>query len=100
MFENAELGHSVDKATFKEAAEVLRPRLLEAQRQLAAAPFAVVLVIDGLPAGGKSETVNALLEWLDARGVQVHRHRDLTDEEKQAPPMWRYRRGPPTAGRI
>lgn len=100
MFENAELGHSVDKATFKAETEALRLRLLEAQKQLAGAPFAVVVVIDGLPAAGKSETVNALLGWLDPRGIQVHAHRELTDEEKQRPPMWRYWRALPAVGRV
>ncbi len=100
MFENAELGQSVDKPTFKKEAELLRTRLLEAQTRLASAPFAVALVIDGLPAAGKSETVNGLLEWLDARGIQVHAQRDLTDEERQRPPMWRYWRSLPAAGRI
>ena len=39
MFENAELGHTTDKDTYKQAVPVLRAELLEAQKELATAPF-------------------------------------------------------------
>jgi len=37
MFENAELGHRVDKPTYEREAPRLRAALLEAQRELAEA---------------------------------------------------------------
>jgi polyphosphate:AMP phosphotransferase len=100
MFENAELGHTLDKADYKQQLPALRSALLEAQRQLAEAPFSVIIVVNGMPAAGKSETVNTLLEWLDARGIQTHAHRKLSDEERQRPPLWRYWRDLPARGRI
>ena len=99
MFENAELGHTIDKETYEQAVPLLRASLLEAQRQLAAAPFSVLVVVAGSPAAGKSEAVDRLLEWLDVRGVQTHAMRKRTDEERQRPPMWRYWRDLPPRGR-
>ena len=89
MFENAELGQSLDKASYKEALPGLRAALLEAQRGLAAAPFSVLIVVSGVPSAGKSETVDVLLDWLDARGIQTHAQDKPTDEERLHPPMWR-----------
>jgi polyphosphate:AMP phosphotransferase len=100
MFENAELGQTLDKAEYKQRLPALRSALLEAQRELAEAPFSVVAIVAGMPAAGKSETVNVLLEWLDARGVQTHAMRQLTDEERQRPPLWRYWRDLPAHGII
>ena len=90
MFESAELGNELAKAEYREQVGPLRAALVEMQRQLAAAHFSVVLVFSGLPTAGKSETVNKLLEWLDARGIETHAQRDPTDEERQRPPMWRF----------
>jgi AMP-polyphosphate phosphotransferase len=100
MFESAELGNELAKAEYKEQVGPLRAALVEMQRQLAAAHFSVVLVFSGLPTAGKSETVNKLMEWLDARGVETHAQRDPTDEEWQRPPMWRFWRALPPAGKI
>jgi polyphosphate:AMP phosphotransferase len=100
MFENAELGHAIDKVSYNEQLPALRAALLEAQKQLAGANFSVVILVAGVPAAGKSETVNALLTWLDARGIQTHPFRKLTDEEKQRPPLWRWWRDLPPRGRM
>jgi polyphosphate:AMP phosphotransferase len=100
MFENAELGQAIDKDTYKQAVPVLRASLLEAQGQLATAPFSVLVLVAGSPAAGKSEAVDLLLEWLDARGVQTHAMRKPTDEERQRPPLWRYWRDLPARGRM
>ena len=54
----------------------------------------------GVPAAGKSESVDRLLEWLDARGVETHALRDPTDEESERPAMYRYWRALPPHGRI
>ena len=89
MFENAELGHKVDKATYEREAFLVREALLEAQRELAASDLAVVVIVTGVGGAGKSETVNLLLEWLDPRGVRVHALREPTEEERRRPPLWR-----------
>ena len=69
MFETAEVGNKVDKETYNREAPKVREALLAAQRELAAANFAVVVVIGGVEGAGKGETVNLLLEWLDARST-------------------------------
>jgi AMP-polyphosphate phosphotransferase len=80
MFETAELGHKVDKETYEREAAELRAALLEAQRELALADISVVVIVTGVGGAGKSETVNLLLEWLDARGIQTHAMRKPTQE--------------------
>ena len=72
MFENARLGQSVDKKTFEEREPGLREELLDAQFRLREAGFSVVVVIAGAEGAGKGETVNLLLNWLDARGIATH----------------------------
>src|SRR5262245_11015246 len=100
MFESAEVGNKVDKTTYKTESAQLRSDLLAAQKELAAANFSVVITVAGLSGAGKSEIVNLLLEWLDARGIQTHALHEPTDEERQRPRMWRFWRLLPPTGRI
>jgi polyphosphate:AMP phosphotransferase len=90
MFEAAEIGNKIDKAEYKRDAPKVRTALLAAQKRLGASDLAVAIVIGGVEGAGKAETVNLLLEWLDARGVRVHALWDPTDEERERPPMWRF----------
>jgi polyphosphate:AMP phosphotransferase len=90
MFESAEVGNTVDKQTYAAESAGVRAALIEAQRELAGAGFAVVVLVAGVEGGGKSEVINLLLAWLDARGVQTHALDRPTEEERQRPPMWRF----------
>ncbi|HKB41603.1 MAG TPA: hypothetical protein VKD72_34585, partial [Gemmataceae bacterium] len=99
MFENAELGNKIDRETYRREEPELRAALLKAQHELAAANFSVVISVAGIEGAGKAETVNLLLAWLDARGVQTHAMVEQTDEESEHPPMWRYWRLLPPNGR-
>src|SRR5262245_4903391 len=100
MFETAELGHTLDKATYLEEAPRVRADLLAVQRDLADARASVIVIVTGVSGAGKSETVNLLMEWLDTRGIQTHAMREPTDEERQRPLMWRFWRELPPRGRI
>jgi polyphosphate:AMP phosphotransferase len=100
MFETAEVGQTIDKETYSSEAPQIRAALLQAQKELAGADFSVVLIVGGVEGGGKSEVVNLLLEWLDARGIQTHALWDPTDEERERPPLWRFWRVLPPRGRI
>jgi len=100
MFETAELGVSVDKEVFKREVPKLREGLLAAQKELAASDLAVVVIIGGVEGAGKTEVVNQLLEWVDARGVETHAMGAPTDEERERPPMWRFWRPLPPRGRM
>lgn len=101
MFESAELGHSVDKATFEAAVPALREALLEAQYELQQqGRFALLILISGIEGAGKGETVKLLNEWMDPRLIQVSTFDQQSDEELARPPAWRYWRQLPAKGRI
>jgi len=101
MFESAELGHKVDKETYEKEAPQLREDLLNAQFDLAESPaFPVIILVGGVDGAGKGETVNLLNEWMDPRHIQVHAMGELTPEERERPPMWRFWRALPPNGKI
>ncbi len=101
MFESAEIGHSIDKATFDAEEPALREALLEAQYELRAqGRFAVLILLSGIEGAGKGETVKLLNEWMDPRLIQVSTFDQQTDEELARPPAWRYWRQLPPKGRI
>ncbi len=101
MFESAELGHAIDKMTYKKEVPSLRESLLDAQLDLLQSKrFPVIVLIAGVDCAGKGETVNILNEWMDPRHIETHALRDLTDEELERPPMWRYWRVLPAKGKI
>jgi polyphosphate:AMP phosphotransferase len=101
MFESAELGHKIDKETFKVEEPKLRAELLEVQEQLRAdASFPVVILISGVDGSGKGETINVLYEWMDPRFLSTHAFYAPTAEERARPSMWRYWRALPPKGRI
>jgi polyphosphate:AMP phosphotransferase len=101
MFESAELGHTIDKATYDKEVPMLREALLEAQRDLATqAKFPVIILISGLDGAGRGETVNLLNEWMDPRFIQTHGMGDPSDEELDRPMMWRFWRELPPKGKI
>ena len=101
MFKSAEIGHKIDKATFREAVPVLRSALLDTQIDLHANnKIPVVVLISGQDGAGKGETINVLYEWMDPRFLSTLAFAEPTDEEQERPPMWRYWRSLPPKGRI
>ena len=101
MFESAELGHKVDKKTFKSEEAVLRQALLAAQYRMGErADFPVVILLCGVPSAGKGEMANLLMEWMDPRHIASHAFDAPSDEERNRPPMWRYWRTLPPKGKI
>ncbi len=101
MFESAELGHRIDKKTWKARLPALREALLEAQLELLEqADTAVVVVIAGVEGAGKGETVNLFNEWMDPRHIVTEAFGPLTEEERQRPFMWRYWRALPPKGQV
>lgn len=97
MFESAEIGHAVDKATYDAAVPALREALLQAQYRLREqARFPVLILINGIEGAGKGETIKLLNEWMDPRLIRVDSFDVPSDEELAHPPAWRYwRRLPP-----
>ncbi|PHV11395.1 polyphosphate:AMP phosphotransferase [Chitinimonas sp. BJB300] len=101
MFEAAELGHQISKGDYKAQVPGLREALLDAQYELqAVARFPVLILINGLDGAGKGETVNLLNEWMDPRLIDTHAFGNISGDEKEYPPMWRYWRALPAKGRI
>lgn len=101
MFESAELGHKIDKASYDAEVPKLRVALLDTQFDLAQkASIPVIILIGGVDGAGKGETVNLLNEWMDPRYIQVHAMGAPSDEERERPQMWRFWRALPPKGRI
>ncbi|MCF8197384.1 MAG: polyphosphate:AMP phosphotransferase [Sulfuritalea sp.] len=101
MFESAEIGHKIDKATYKKAVPQLRAALLDAQFDLREnGKIPVIVLISGQDGAGKGETINVLYEWMDPRFISTLAFSAPTDEERQRPFMWRYWRALPPKGRI
>ncbi len=88
------------KRAYEARVPALREALIQLQVALQPAPFPVLLVIAGDDASGRGEVVNILNGWLDPRGVETFAFHDLTDEERERPPMWRYWRSLPPRGRM
>ncbi|MBS3916734.1 MAG: polyphosphate:AMP phosphotransferase [Sulfuritalea sp.] len=101
MFESAELGHKIDKATFDKQAPRLRADLLDAQYDMGdLKKYAVIILINGVNGAGKGETVNLLNAWMDPRHIQTHAFPPPSDEERERPFMWRFWRALPPKGKI
>ena len=101
MFESAELGHTIDKDTYRKEVPRLRADLLDAQFDFREnGKFPVVILVSGVDGAGKSETINVLYEWMDARYLSTLAFSAPTDEERQRPYMWRFWRALPPKGRI
>jgi AMP-polyphosphate phosphotransferase len=99
MFESAELGHVTEKRDYEKQVPKLRADLLDAQRRiLQAGESSVIVIVAGVDGGGKGDTVNLLLEWMDPRDIRVHAMGEPTDEERAHPPMWRFWRALPPKG--
>jgi polyphosphate:AMP phosphotransferase len=101
MFESAELGHQIDKETYKREVPALREALLDAQYDLdELKKFPVIILIGGVDGSGKGETVNLLNEWMDPRHISTYAFDVPTAEEAERPPMWRFWRTLPPKGKI
>jgi AMP-polyphosphate phosphotransferase len=90
----------LDRSDYRRLVPAVRDDLLAAQldvRKLA--KFSIAVIVTGVPAAGRSETVNRLLEWLDPKYVTV---RAFGEDEADTgrPTMWRYWRALPAFGRI
>ena len=101
MFESAELGHSIDKDTYRKREPELREALLDIQYELKeCGKFPVLVIVGGLDGAGRGETVNLLNAWMDPRLIQTHAFGPKSDEESERPHMWRFWRSLPPKGQI
>jgi polyphosphate:AMP phosphotransferase len=100
MFESAELGCKVSKEEYDRRAPKIRAALLRLQGELGDANFPVLVVVAGVEGGGKTETVNMLVQWMDARSIETHAFPEPSQEERERPPFWRYWMRLPPKGKI
>ena len=101
MFESAELGHKIDKATYDKQVPRLRADLLDAQYDMGELKkYAAIILVNGVNGAGKGETVNLLNAWMDPRHIQTHAFPPPSDEERERPFMWRFWRALPPRGKI
>ncbi len=100
MLKDVQGGHALSKDQYDALLPELRAALLDAQARLRKAGFSVVVLINGAAGAGKSETVNKLHEWLDARFLVSESYEEPTEEERSRPEYWRYWMWLPPAGRI
>ena len=99
MFESAEIGHQIDKASYKREEPPLREALLAAQYELLRqARTAVVVLVNGVPGAGKGETVNLFNEWMDPRHIRTEAFGQ--SESDGRPDMWRFWQVLPPKGHI
>ncbi|AXE35785.1 polyphosphate:AMP phosphotransferase [Chromobacterium phragmitis] len=101
MFESAEIGHRIDKDTFRKMMPALREALLDVQYDLKEqADFPVLILIHGFDGAGRGETMNLINEWLDPRLIDTVAFDKPNDEARARPWMWRYWKELPANGRI
>jgi AMP-polyphosphate phosphotransferase len=100
MFESAEIGHKIDKASYEQQLPKLREALLDAQYDLISSrAFPLVILVGGVDGAGRSESVGLLNQWLDPRHIETHGMGEPSDEERDRPPMWRFWRALPPKGK-
>jgi polyphosphate:AMP phosphotransferase len=93
-------GRRLTRRQYEQQLPRLQDRLLDAQVRLRESrSHAVVMIVTGIPAAGRSEVVNELLEWLDPKHVTVFGFGRRNDVERERPVLWRYWQTLPPRGR-
>ncbi|MEO6601117.1 MAG: polyphosphate:AMP phosphotransferase [Polyangiaceae bacterium] len=100
MLKSAELGRALSKEDYDAGVGELRTSLLKVQAELADANFPVVVLINGAEGAGRSETLNTLNEWFDARFLCTEAYEPPSEAERERPEFWRYWMWQPKAGQI
>lgn len=100
MFEAIELDQKISKKEFQDLEPELRTNLLNTQYEILESDISVLIIISGVEGAGKSEVVNRLNEWLDARWVRNHAFWRETEEMAMHPRYWRFWKALPGKGRF
>jgi polyphosphate:AMP phosphotransferase len=79
----------------------LRDALLHAQVAMQQdKQFAIALIVTGVPAAGRSETVNQFLEWMDPKHIKVHALAEPKKLARLHPPLWKFWNSLPARGEV
>lgn len=100
MLKSAELGRALSKQDYEAVLGELRTSLLKMQAELEQAKFPVLVLIHGADGAGKSETLNTLNEWFDARFLRTEAYEEPSQEARERPEFWRYWMWLPRAGQV
>jgi polyphosphate:AMP phosphotransferase len=100
MLEAAELGNKLGKEEYKQIVSELRVQLVNAQYDLRAADFSVLVLIAGDDRLAGNAVVNRINEWMDARFIETHVMGPFTEEEAMRPRYWRVWQNMAPKGRI
>jgi polyphosphate:AMP phosphotransferase len=101
MFESAELGHTVEAKIYEAEVPPLREALLRAQAEiLRKKEFPVIVLVGGVEAAGKGDTLKTIHEWMDPRYIEANAFDAPDQVERQHPPAWRFWGALPAAGKI
>lgn len=101
IFAAAELGNTVDKATYDEALEALRVELLNLQFDLKDQDFSMVVLLAGDDRPGAIAAARTLHEWIDTRHIETNiMFEGGSPEEERRPVLWRYWSKLPPDGKI
>lgn len=92
---------ALSRARYERLLRPLRDRLLDAQfRLLQSKASAVAIILTGVPAAGRSESMGELLEWMDPKFISVHAYSRQASRPGMRPPLWRFWQDLPAKGRI
>jgi len=101
VFEAAETKHTLSEEAYKQQVPTLRSRLLSLQQTVRArGEFPVLILVSGMDAAGKGETINLLNEWMDPRYMLTEAFGSELDGSPRRPRMWRYWNRLPPRGHI
>lgn len=100
MFEAVEIGNTLSKDAYKAQIPDLRVDLINAQYDLQAADFPVIILLAGNDRIGCNALLHTLHDLMDSRYMQTNALGHVTPEELEHPRFWRYWRALPQRGQI
>jgi AMP-polyphosphate phosphotransferase len=90
---------SLSRKKYDDELESLHARLANLSREPRMAKRSLVVVFEGMDAGGKGSTIRRVTQALDARHYRVVPVAAPTEEERAQPYLWRFWRHVPRRGR-
>jgi len=100
LFEAAELGQQVSRQDYEARIAKLRVELINAQFDLRAADYSVVVLLDGSDRTAINAVLRGMHDWMDGRALEGHAYGPPSEEERERPLVWRYWDRLPRNGRI
>lgn len=92
---------TLSKSAYERLLGPLRDQLLDAQFELfKSKASALAIILTGVPAAGRSESVADLLEWMDPKFIEVHAYARRASASGARPPLWRFWQDLPARGRV